>query len=177
MKRSCQKIIGACLLSPWLFTGAAHAHIVLEQKSAVAGSYYKATFMVGHGCDGSPTTGIDIEMPEPMAVVKPMPKPGWQLETQAAPLVAPLSLHGRPLTETVNRVTWRNGLLSDSHYDEFVLLLQLPNRSGPLYFKVVQQCASGRNDWVEMPVAGQGRRLTLPAAVLDVQPAPAAHHH
>lgn len=153
------------------------AHIVLQQKSAPAGSYYKASFMVGHGCDGSATTGIEIEMPEAMAVVKPMPKPGWQLSTQTSPLAAPMSLHGKPVTETVSRVIWNGGPLPDSQYDEFVLLLQLPNRSGPLYFKVAQICENGRSDWVEIPGAGQPQGLKLPAAVLEVQPAAPAHHH
>lgn len=170
--------ISKCLASSLLLAAASvHAHIVLEQKSAIAGSYHKVTFMVGHGCDGSPTTGIDIEMPEPMAVVKPMPKPGWQLSTQTAPLAAPMSLHGRPITETVSRVSWKGGPLPDGHYDEFTVLLQLPKRSGPLYFKVAQLCENGRSDWVEIPAAGQSGRLKLPAPVLDVQPAAPAHHH
>lgn len=170
--------IGKCLASSLLLAAASvHAHIVLEQKAATAGSYHKATFMVGHGCEGSPTTGIEIEMPEPMAVVKPMPKPGWQLATQALPLTTPMSLHGRPITETVNRVVWKGGSLPDGHYDEFVLLLQLSKRSGSLYFKVAQLCETGRSDWVEIPAAGQGGRLKLPAPVLDVQPAAAVHHH
>jgi uncharacterized protein YcnI len=180
-------IASACLVSSLLFAApGAHAHIVLEQKSATAGSYHKATFMVGHGCDGSPTTGIEIEMPEPMAVVKPMPKPGWQLVTRTAPPAVPLSLHGQPVTEAVSRVIWKGGSLPDSQYDEFVLLLQLSKRSGPLYFKVMQSCETGRSDWVEIPadsqVAGesgrQGGRLKWPAPVLEVQPAVApAHHH
>lgn len=171
------KFIGPCLaLSLLLAAASVHAHIVLEQKSATAGSYHKATFMVGHGCDGSPSTGIDIEMPEAMAVVKPMPKAGWQLSTQTAPLAVPMSLHGRLITETVSRVSWTGGSLADGHYDEFVLLLQLPKRAGPLYFKVAQLCESGRSDWVEIPATGK-ERLKLPAPVLDVQPAAPAHHH
>lgn len=172
------KFISKCFVSALLLAAASvHAHIVLEQKSATAGSYHKATFMVGHGCDGSATTGIDIEMPEAMAVVKPMPKPGWQLTTQSAPLSVPMSLHGRPITETVSRVVWKGGPLADGHYDEFVLLLQLPQRKGPLYFKVVQICEQGRSDWVEVPVAGQSGRLKLPAPVLELQPAAPVHHH
>lgn len=178
MKLNFRNIIGAGLVLCLLFAAAgAQAHIVLEQKSATAGSYHKATFMVGHGCDGSPTTGIEIEMPEPMAVVKPMPKPGWQLTTRTAPLAAPMLLHGKPITETVSRVIWKGGPLPDGHYDEFVLLLQLPLRSGPLYFKVAQICENRRSDWVEIPKAGQTQRLQLPAPVLDVQPAAPAHHH
>lgn len=173
-----RNIVSACLASSLLFAApGVHAHIVLEQKSATAGSYYKATFMVGHGCDGSPTTGIDIETPEAMAVVKPMPKAGWQLATQTSPLAVPMSLHGRPVTQTVSRVSWTGGSLSDSHYDEFVLLLQLPERSGPLYFKVMQSCENGRSDWVETPAAGRGGRLKWPAPVLELQPAAPVHHH
>ncbi|MBX3665944.1 MAG: YcnI family protein [Burkholderiales bacterium] len=154
----------------------AQAHVVLEQKSAIAGSYYKATFMVGHGCGGSPTTGIEIEMPEAMAVVKPMPKPGWKLVTQSAPAPAGMSLHGRTVAEVVTRVSWRGGPLEDAHYDEFVVLLQLPKREGPLYFKVVQRCGSGRNDWVEVPEVGRTGRFRMPAAVLELQPAAPTHH-
>lgn len=170
--------IRKCLASALLLAAASvHAHIVLEQKSATAGSYHKATFMVGHGCDGSSTTGIEIAMPEPMAVVKPMPKPGWQLATQTAPLATPMSLHGRRITETVSRVGWKGGSLSDGHYDEFVLLMQLPKRTGPLYFRVTQTCEKGRSDWVEIPVPGTGGRLKMPSPVLELLPAAAVHHH
>ncbi|MCW5574642.1 MAG: YcnI family protein [Burkholderiales bacterium] len=150
---------------------------MLEQKSAIAGSYYKATFMVGHGCGGSPTTGIEIDMPEAMAVVKPMPKPGWTLATQSAPVPAGMSLHGRTVAEVVTRVSWRGGLLEDAHYDEFVVLLRLPERDGRLYFRITQHCGNGRNDWIEVPEAGSARRLEMPAAVLELQPAAPAHHH
>jgi uncharacterized protein YcnI len=179
MKLNFCNLISALAALPIFLLVAAdvRAHIVLEQKSATAGSYYKATFMVGHGCDGSPTTGMEIEMPEAMAVVKPMPKPGWQLNTQTAPLAVPMSLHGRTVTETVNRVTWRGGSLADGHYDEFVMLLQLPKRSGPLYFRVAQSCASGRSDWMEVPAADQAGRLKFPAPVLQLQPAAPVHHH
>jgi uncharacterized protein YcnI len=154
------------------------AHVALEHKSAVAGSYYKAIFMVGHGCDGSPTTGINIEMPEAMAVVKPMPKPGWKLTAQSVSAPAGMLLHGRAVGEVVSRVSWQGGPLADGHYDEFVVLLQLPKRDGRLYFKVIQHCADGRNEWVEVPVAGQTGRLKMPAAVLELRPAgPAQHHH
>jgi uncharacterized protein YcnI len=178
MRLNIRNLIGACLMPSLLLAALnVNAHVVLEQKSATAGSYYKATFMVGHGCNGSPTTAIEIEMPEPMAVVKPMPKHGWQVITSSAPLATPMTLHGRPISETVSRVIWRGGPLADGHYDEFVMLLQLPKRGGRLYFKVMQSCEAGRNDWVEMPAAGQSGRLKSPAAVLELQPAASAHHH
>lgn len=164
-------------LSLMLTAAAAQAHVVLEQKTATAGSYYKATFMVGHGCDGSPTTGIDIEMPEAMAVVKPMPKPGWTLATQSVPAPAGLTLHGRAVTEVVSRVSWQGGSLVDAHYDEFVVLLQLPKGGGRLYFKVTQQCGDMRTEWSEVPQPGSAARLKSPAAVLELRPEAAQHHH
>ncbi len=170
------KTITVWILALMLGIPPAQAHVVLEQKAAMAGSHYKATFMVGHGCDGSPTTGIEIGMPEAMAVVKPMPKPGWKLTTQSAPAPAGMSLHGRTVAEVVTRVSWQGGLLDDAHYDEFVVLLRLPERGGRLYFRVTQYCGKVRNDWIEIPEAGSGRRLKMPAAVLELQPAAPAHH-
>lgn len=167
------RIMACLLLCP---AAPAAAHVVMEQKTATAGSYYRATFMVGHGCAGSPTTGIEIEMPEPMAVVKPMPKPGWTISLLEAPAPAGMSIHGRTLANVVTRVSWLGGPLADAHYDEFVLLLQLPKREGSLYFRVAQQCAQGRSDWAEVPVPGQTGRLNMPAAVLELRPAASAHH-
>lgn len=177
MKMNISVIIraGLAMSLPFAMT-VVHAHIVLEHKSATAGSYYKATFMVGHGCDGSPTTGIEIEMPEAMAVVKPKPKPGWQVTTQTMPQAIPMSLHGRPVKEIVNRVIWHGGPLPDGHYDEFVVLMQLPNRAGRLHFKVVQHCETGRSDWIEIPAMGT-EHLKLPAPVLELQPAAPIPHH
>lgn len=156
--------------------GSAAGHVVLEQKTATAGSYHKATFMVGHGCEGSPTTGIGIEIPEPMAVVKPMPKPGWTISIREAPAPAGMSLHGRAVSSVVTRVSWHGGPLADAHYGEFVLLLQLPKREGLLYFRVLQECVQGRSDWAEVPAAGYPRRLDRPAAALELRPAASVHH-
>ena len=63
-------------------TGAAKAHVVLESKQAPASSTYKAVLQVGHGCEGSPTKSIRVQIPEGVIAVKPMPKPGWELATK-----------------------------------------------------------------------------------------------
>ena len=58
----------ACLPS-----AAALAHTSLEVKQAPAGSLYKAVLRVGHGCDGSSTTTLRVQIPEGVIAVKPMP--------------------------------------------------------------------------------------------------------
>jgi uncharacterized protein YcnI len=54
---------------------AASAHVVLEQRSAAAGSNYRAAFRVGHGCDGLATTGISVRIPAGVKGAKPCPSP------------------------------------------------------------------------------------------------------
>jgi uncharacterized protein YcnI len=151
--------------------GPAAAHVVLEQKSAPAGSYYKGTFRVGHGCAGSPTTSLTVELPEGVTGAKPMPKPGWLLTTRLAKLTVPVEPHGKHSDETVAGVTW-SGSLPDSYYDEFVVFMKLPDTPGRRWFKVQQVCETGRIDWVQIPQPGQAaRELRAPAAQLDVLPA------
>lgn len=154
------------------------AHVVLEQQTAPAGSYYKGTFRVGHGCEGSPTTAITIRLPEPMASVKPMVKPGWTVTVRTEKLAQPLMHHGKPVGEAVVEVSWSGGPLSDAHYDEFALMMKLPDAPGRRWFKVMQQCEQGANDWSQIPAEGQGMRdVKMPAAVLDLLPAESRPHH
>ena len=57
-----------------LVTSPALAHVTLETKQATVGSSYKAVFTVPHGCAGSATTKIRVQIPEGVIGVKPMPK-------------------------------------------------------------------------------------------------------
>ena len=41
----------------------ASAHVTVTPSDTAAGAYVVLTFSVPHGCDGSPTTGITIQMP------------------------------------------------------------------------------------------------------------------
>ena len=160
-----------------LLACSAQAHIVLEQKSAVAASYYKATFMVGHGCEGSATTGITISIPQGVVNVKPMPKSGWHVHVRVEPLAKPYQLHGKTFTEGVTQVSWTGGPLADANFDEFVMLTRLPDAPGTLYFKVVQTCEQGETRWEEIPAEGKTTRdYKSPAALLEVTPS-ADHHH
>ena len=81
-----------------------------------------------------------------------------------------------PVTELVVQIRWSGGRLDPAQYDDFVLLARLPDRPGPLYWKIAQICETGRSDWVEIPAAGQTLPdLKAPAALLELRPAaPAA---
>ena len=147
--------------------GSSHAHITLEQPSAAAGTTYKAVFRVGHGCAGSATRAVVVHLPQGVSHAQPMPKAGWTLDLQPA--------SGEP-----TQIAWRGGPLPSTHYDEFVLVATAPEQAGTVYWPVRQVCAEGRNDWVEVPRAGQKLSdLKSPAAALEILPSggAAAHNH
>lgn len=163
-----------CLCSATLAQG----HIVLAQPEAPAGSYYRATFKAGHGCDGSPINTITVRLPAGARGAKPMPKAGWTIERRLNKLPVPYTSHGKTITDDVSEITWRGGPLPEGFYDEFVLQVQLPETPGPLWFKVKQVCEQGEVDWAEIPAEGTSTRgLKAPAALLLVQPAGHDHHH
>ncbi len=143
---------------------AAQAHVVLEYQVAPAGSSYKATFKVGHGCDRSPTRQVSVDLPVGVKNAKPMPKPGWSVEVQPT------------------RITWTARTAADmlphDHYDEFVLVARMPEQPGTLWWPVRQVCESGRHDWVEVPRPGQNPHdLKSPAALLEILPGGSAGGH
>jgi len=158
-----------CGLTLLITAPLARAHVVLAQKVAPAGSYYRAQFMVGHGCQGSPTVSVQVDIPDGVPVARPQPKPGWTLSYETGPLAEPAVVHGAQKTEGIRRVTWSGGRLPDEQYDEFGMLLFLA-RPGRLHLRVLQTCEKGSNDWSGVAVEG-GARPAFPAATLDVLPA------
>ena len=64
-----------------LAASSASAHVTLENHQATVGLSYKAVFAVPHGCAGSATVKIRVQIPEGVVAAKPMPKFGWNLET------------------------------------------------------------------------------------------------
>jgi uncharacterized protein YcnI len=165
-------ILAAALAAP-----LAHAHITVEPASAPAGAYQKLTFKVGHGCAGSATTGISVQLPEGAIGAKPMPKTGWTITTADGKLAVPIQSHGATVTSTVREVSWKGGPLPDAWYDEFSLQVKLPATPGKLYFKVAQVCEKGRTDWIDLPAAS-GAASKTPAPAFEVlAPAAGAHQH
>jgi uncharacterized protein YcnI len=168
------KVIGKTL-PPLLIllaaSGAARAHIVLDQQEAEAGTAYKAVFKVGHGCAGSAVRQITVTLPPGLRGAKPMPKPGWTLALRSA-------------NGAVAEISWTANSeadqLQDAWYDEFVLRATLPEQPGELWFKIKQSCVVGAIDWAELPGDGVAvEALKTPAARLMVKskaPASAAAH-
>ena len=154
---------------------SAQAHVSLEQTQALADSYYKAVLQVPHGCKASPTVGVRVRIPEGIVSVKPQPKPGWKLGITRAKLPQPVDAgHGRMVGERVSEVAWTGGPLADEHFDEFRLVMKLPDQPGTtLYLPVVQECSEGMTRWIEVPDAAHApSALKEPAPALKLVPRP-----
>ncbi len=158
-----------------LCTSAALAHTTVTPKQAAADGYQRLSFNVTHGCEGSPTTEVILQLPEAIMGARPMPKAGWTVDTEVRDLDQPYLSHGREVRRDVRVIRWR-GKLPDAHYDEFVIMAKLWDKAGPLAIPVTQLCESGRIDWNEVP-DGTGAKLNFPAPLLDVQPARHQHPH
>jgi len=152
------------------------AHVGLETKQATIGASYKAVFTVPHGCAGSPTVKIRVQIPEGVIAAKPMPKAGWNVEAISGKYANEYDYHGSKLSEGVKEVVWSGGKLPDHHYEEFVVSTYLSTGLKPntmLYFPVVQECEQGVSRWIDIPKEGDaGHGSKTPAPGVKLMPKP-----
>ena len=109
------RLLAAALAITLLTAPPAGAHVTLENREATIGSSYKAVFVVPHGCAGSATVKIRVQIPDGVIAVKPMPKAGWNLEAIKGKYATDYSFHGAKLTEGVKEVVWSGGRLPDEY--------------------------------------------------------------
>lgn len=188
------------LLTLLMLPGLASAHAVLDQTTAESGSYYQGEMRIGHGCDGSDTVKVTIDIPEGFYGAKPKPKAGWQIDIVKADLEDPYESHGKWVHRDVRQITWYGNALSHAHFDEFEFTGQIGvGNTEKLYFPVRQECVVGELNWNQTPDnpqgaehdhhqhhqmdeadghAGHGKpRLDYPAPVINVVDGTGGHHH
>jgi uncharacterized protein YcnI len=153
--------------------GAAEAHVSVSPDTGVGGAYTPLRFQVGHGCDGKATTALRLEMPPGLTVARPQPKPGWRLQIERA-------------GDAVTAITWRGRLPADQ-FDEFLVLVRLPDRPGLVHFPAAQSCGGDTVRWDQpaSPDAPPSKRPapriyitpTGPSGPVAAPPGVAAPHH
>lgn len=165
---------GSALAALTLLTtqSIALAHVTLATGEARTGTYYKAVLQVPHGCDGTATQSIRVQIPEGVIGVKPMPKPGWTLSITRGAYAKSYQSHGKAVTEGPKEIVWSGGSLSDDNYDEFVFTSFLAGDFQPgqsVAFPTVQQCAKGEARWDQIAADGQNpHSLKSPAPALRI---------
>lgn len=138
---------------------AANAHVTIAEGTVTAGAYEILTFSVPHGCDGSPTTEVAIQIPEGINAVTPTRNGFYTVEKKMEDLAAPITdSHGNEVTQRVAQVVYTATTpLPADQRDAFELSLQIPEDAAgtTLYFPTVQTCQQGETAWVQIPEAGQ----------------------
>jgi uncharacterized protein YcnI len=158
----------------------ASAHVTATPSTAAAGAYTVVTFSVGHGCEGSPTTKIEIQVPESVLSVTPSRNPFYDVEKTIEKLDEPVAdAHGNEVTErTASIVYTASTPLPDGERDAFELSFQLPDAEGEtLSFPTIQTCEKGETGWTEVPADGQdAEELESPAPAFEIVAAEAGGH-
>lgn len=146
---------------------AASAHVEVAPSDTAAGAYSLLTFSVGHGCDGSATTGITIDLPEGIDSVTPTVNPGWDISTVEA-------------GDRVSQVQYTALTpLADGQRTTFVLSMQLPaDAAGTvLEFPTLQACEVGETNWNETAVAGEAEPAApAPSVAVTASTGETGHH-
>lgn len=162
-------------------SGIAHAHATFENDTAPVESTFKAVLQVPHGCDGKPTTEVQIKLPEGFVFAKPQPKPGWELEVIKGDYQKTYDNHGEKVSSGPVEIRWKGGNLSDDYYDTFVVRGKLSgfDKETVLAFPTTQLCGTeGKVVWDQVAAEGQNAHdLKSPAPTVTVTMADAADPH
>lgn len=151
-RRLTRATLAACVALIALATPAS-AHVEIDPAEARAGSTVTIAFTFHHGgTDGSPTTGLDVQVPADVTVVEVPPVEGW---TSA-------------FDEEEGVVHWTGGSVPDGTEGRFPLVVELPDTTGDILFPTVQITGSGELAWIaeedgDSEDANPAPRLTLAA--------------
>lgn len=146
---------------------AAAAHVTVSPEQATGGSYEVLTFAFSHGCDGSPTTALRIEMPDGVGAVSPTVQAGWDIAVEHD------EADGLPSAVTF---TAEQPIPNELRAAVQLQVQFSADAEGALAFPVEQRCAEGSVSWSEIAEEGQDpHALDAPAPVLAVAAGDDAH--
>jgi uncharacterized protein YcnI len=135
---------------------AANAHITMKSDNTSAGGYAYVTFHVPHGCEESPTTKVELQLPEGVTSFVPERSPFWKVDVATKqPSDDMKSQDGKAITEVPDVVTWT--AITPLPHDQLDVLgasVKLPDTEGQVNFPLVQTCAKGSPSWTEIQADG-----------------------
>jgi periplasmic copper chaperone A len=160
---------------------SAAAHVTIQEDQVAAGSSAILTFAFSHGCEGSPTTKVRIQLPESIPTVAPTINPGWDAEKVTEALDTPIEgSHGEQITERVSEVVYTaHTPIEDGFRDTFELSVSIPEDAAgeTIYFPTIPTCETGETAWIEIPAEGQDpEELESPAPGVEVVAGTADDH-
>jgi uncharacterized protein YcnI len=155
--------------------GPASAHVTISPPAGNAGEYTIATVSVPHGCDGSATTKVAIQVPKELVSITPTRNPFWTVTKKLQHLSTPIKdSEGNEITERVAQIIYTAKTpLPDGQRDAFDLAFQVPKLTGKtIYFPTIQTCEKGQTAWVEIAPKGAAEPEYPSPSLLILPPAP-----
>lgn len=146
---------------------AANAHVTVTPSGTAAGSSSVLTFAFGHGCDGSPTTALAIDIPESIMAVAPTLHPNWTIEKIT---------EGDRIAQVVYTAITP---VEEGFRDAIELSVRLPEGGAgeTLVFPVLQTCTAGEVNWNESVEEGVAEPEHPAPAILVTAATGAEHGH
>lgn len=135
--------------------GPASAHIHTDPEEVKAATENTVGFVIEHGCEGSPTTQIELQLPDGVTGISAEDQDGFTA-----------SVDGQV-------VEFTGGSLPDGTEHSFTVTFTAPSEAGTIDIPLIQTCEEGQSDWIEPEVEGQPEP-EYPAPQLVVAPNPDA---
>ncbi|HEY0697877.1 MAG TPA: YcnI family protein [Micromonospora sp.] len=160
------------------FAAPASAHVTVNPKEAVQGSYGRLAFRVPTEHDTASTVKVEVVLPEnaPVTSVMTMPVPGWTVALEKRKLDKPLDSHGTPITEVVSKITWTatgDAAIKPGQFQEFPVSIGPLPETEQMVFKALQTYSDNSVvRWIEE--ASGTEKPEKPAPVLKLTPAASA---
>lgn len=126
----------------------AAAHVTVNPKEATQGGFAKLAFRVPNERDQS-TTKLEVAFPEKDAIANASykPVPGWKIEVTKRKLAKPIEVHGKQVTEGVDRVIWTADspatAIKAGQFQEFEVSVGPLPEVNQLVFKALQSYDGG----------------------------------
>lgn len=163
------RIIASAITTCSLFVLAASPALaavkIPEREYVPAGMTSVVNLRVDAGCDGTPTDGLEVSIPESLSGAIPEALPGWTVETETVTTEAGEGDVTQP-SEQVSMIRWTGGSLPDGQYLDFAFRAPFPDEVGAvLTFPVTQTCGAVQIDWTD------GEEGDYPAPVIRVDEA------
>ncbi|WP_349426961.1 YcnI family protein [Microbacterium sp. LWS13-1.2] len=139
---------------------AASAHVHVTPETASAGGTETLTFSFSHGCDGSPTTALAVDIPEGVGNATPVVQGGWTITRELGADGVPTRVVYTPDTPV------EDGLKATVSMDA---LFTEATADTTLAFPVTQTCAEGETAWTQIAEDGEDPHdLDAPAPLVEV---------
>lgn len=138
---------------------AASAHVTLQPREAVSGSFSKMDVRVPNERDNKGTIKVDIRLPDGFYFLSYQKVPGWKTRVYKERLDQPVDLGGFQVREQYTRIVWRarkprRDRIAPGQFQDFPISVRVPDGAAgsQLVFRAFQTYQRGeRVAWTGAP--------------------------